>query len=189
MWHRICSHRLYLELQMMKKVLLLLAAPLVCLAMIPSQSRPDDVKVDGSVVMHKPYCGGMAPTPEMARGVLKPMPNTNFFIRKGDGNHAKSRIAASFTTDDEGNFSVNLKPGQYSVMHGDKLLSLEEFKKKNGPKGAHYKAVKSPCFAEWHQRADFLLNVRADTTVTLRYSSRCFEGMNPCIRYTGPLPP
>ena len=69
---------------MMKKVLFVLAVPLVCLAMTLPQSRPVGVKVDGSVVVHKPYCGGMKPSPERARGILKPRANTSFFIREGD---------------------------------------------------------------------------------------------------------
>lgn len=163
-----------------------------CLLACGSALKPavgGGAKLFGTVQIHRGYCGGAAPSPEQQRGFSNPMPAAEFFIREGDGNNKSARIVAQFTTGEEGTFSVELPPGTYSVLHADKKLKLDAFKKKNAAQGSNYTSWGDECYEKWYNRADFLLNVRKDTTVVLTYRSRCFTGTNPCIRYNGPYPP
>ncbi len=92
---------------MFKLILLaLFALPLLTLA----QPAAPASGLEGSVVIG-PVSGGpiRKDTPDS-----KPLPETDFVVKQGD------KVVASFRTDAQGQFRVNLAPGHYSVVKKDK---------------------------------------------------------------------
>ena len=127
--------------------------------------------------------------PEQRNGFTNPMKSTAFFVRQGDSNEKKNKVAATFKTDETGQFSIELPSGSYSVFHADKQLPFNAFRKKTGSSSKYYKEREEPCWQDWYKRPDFQLTVSNDTSVVFTYSSRCYGGFNPCLQYTGPYPP
>ncbi len=173
----------------MRLFLLLLSACFIACGSAVVTPTEQGKQVNGTVQIHKRYCGGAAPSPEQQRGYFKAMPAAEFFIQKGEANAPGQPTVGQFTTDEEGHFEVQLAPGTYSVLQADKALSLEKFKAKKAAQGANYENASDQCFQDWYNKADFVLVVNRDTTVELNYRSRCFTGTNPCLMYTGPMPP
>jgi hypothetical protein len=137
---------------------------------------------------HIPYCGGMAPTPEMADGIDEPINGAVYYIYKDDL-PASANGFTKVTTDANGMILVNLEAGTYHFIEKDKRLSLEDFIDAKEIIGEHYKNGPETCFERWRLTPDFSINLTKDSEEVISIANRCFTGSNPCLTYTGPYPP
>jgi hypothetical protein len=146
-------------------------------------NRKNTSKITGTMLIEQPVCDkGTKEKP--ASGALA---NTTWYIKHGKTNHADSIAFDQFSTDDEGRFTLRLEPGDYAIVHKDKLMNFGEFRLKySSDKSTYIKVRDEDCFRRWYNSADFLLHVSGDTTVQFLVKSRCFTLTNPCIEYTGP---
>jgi hypothetical protein len=153
------------------------------------KKKPVSFKVTGKIEVHKPYCGGARPNPDQLKGYFEAYPNTTFYIKKSMNNDPKLETVAQFTTDENGAFSIEIPAGNYIGIHADKVLSFDDYVEKLGKttdKFFEYIGEKDAKFQ--HQHIDFILDVQADKTFNYAYKSKCFTGLNPLIKYTGPKP-
>ena len=145
--------------------------------------------LSGLIQTHTPYCGGMKPTPEMEKGVWEPVMNADFYIYQ-DSMPTKKSDFIHIKTDAEGKFSVKLDPGDYHIVQAQKLLSLEEFIKKNTPSSELYRLAPESCFETWKNSPDFSFSMTTEAkSETFTENHGCFIGANPCLKYVGPYPP
>lgn len=137
---------------------------------------------------HQPYCGGAAPTPEQENGITEPLANEVFYIYKDD-RPASITEMIKVTSDAQGQFSIDLKKGIYSIIRADKTLPLDEFIAKKKIEGTHYSYSNDDCFETWRTTPDFTIDLQGSANEIATISGRCFTGDNPCMKYTGPYPP
>lgn len=139
--------------------------------------------------IHHPYCGGAAPTKEMADGFNEPMANQVFYIYEGERPSSVTKMT-KVTTDETGRFKIDLPQGTYSVIRASKAMPLDEFIEMQKINGEHYTYSDDQCFKTWRNTPDFTVEHNkghVDETVTL--NAACFTGDNPCMQYNGPYPP
>lgn len=143
------------------------------------------VRLSGTLLIEEPVC-----QPDPGGGIPEsgklPLGNATYYIKHGSANVADSIAFAQLKTDENGKFSIKLAPGNYALIHPDKMLSYGDFKLKHTPTTNYFRARDEDCFRRWYYSADFLLSVQSDTTVTLMVKSRCFTKTNPCAEYIGP---
>jgi hypothetical protein len=154
--------------------------------------RQDDslIIVDIHGTVHKPYCGGAKPSPDVAAGYYEPMSGQSFKVFQGAEYSLDLAVVREFTFDQEGNTKLKLAPGNYVVMHADKLLPLDEFMAKYGAApNEHYKIKDAGCFNEWKNTVDLYIQVSNDTLIEYRQKAKCWVGTNPCMEYVGPPAP
>lgn len=160
---------------------------------VASNAKSPEFEVLIVAKVHKPYCGGARPTPEMERGVVEPIQQETFYIKHGDKNSENSRPIASFTTNDEGKAIVLLPAGIYSVIRQEQIVPFDEFYKpysanRKGEKTVRYK--EEPCFREWYETPELTFTVEnKNVSFDLLRRTQCFIGTNPCIIFEGPYPP
>jgi hypothetical protein len=135
-----------------------------------------------------PYCGGMAPTPEMADGTLEPLSGAVYYIYK-DELPTASKDFTKVAADENGVISVKLAAGTYYFIEKDKRLSLEEFIKAKKIDGQYYKNGPDTCFERWKSTPDYTVTITENKEDTVTVANRCFTGSNPCLQYDGPYPP
>lgn len=146
------------------------------------------VSIHGTV--HKPYCGGAKPNPDIAAGYYESMKYEKFSILKGTEFKEGMEIVKEIALDESGNVVVELEVGDYMFVRADKFLSLDEFMAANGPfEEENYKVKEPECFVTWKNTVDLYLKVEGDTTVEFREKAKCWVGTNPCLEYTGPPAP
>lgn len=142
-----------------------------------------------NVLEYRPHCGGMAPTPEMEANMTQPASGAIYYL------YATSRLPSTpikykkVVANADGEIKIDLPGGSYSMIHPDKLLSLEEFLALKKVEGIHYQHQPDSCYEELKKRADFDIVLKSDSTITFTINHRCFTGTNPCMTYTGPHPP
>jgi hypothetical protein len=152
-------------------------------------------KKDGKAVVihgtvHKPYCGGAKPSPDVAAGYYEPLSNQSFKIFSGAEYSVDLQEVSEFSFDQDGNVSLNLKPGNYVFMQSDKILPLDDFMLKYGVAPTDQFVVQDAgCFNEWKNTVDLYLNVENDTLIEFRQKAKCWVGTNPCLKYIGPPAP
>ncbi|TNF48150.1 MAG: hypothetical protein EP305_06190 [Bacteroidetes bacterium] len=145
------------------------------------------IQIHGTV--HKPYCGGAKPSPDVAAGYYESMKHEKFKLMSGT-ELSSAKEVQDVELDVAGNVTLQLEPGNYLLIQSDKLLSTDEFMKLNGPVvEQHYEIKERACFEKWQQTIDLNFTVVGDTIIEMRKQARCFTGTNPCIQYTGPYPP
>jgi len=137
--------------------------------------------INGTLSIEEPSCGST----QTATGKVA-VANATYYIKRGNTNHPDSIAFEVLETDAEGRFHIKLPPGEYAVLHADKLMNYGEFRLKHGQTSNYYKVRDEDCFKRWYNAADFLLRVNADTTVQWLVKSRCYTKTNPCLEYTGP---
>lgn len=145
--------------------------------------------LSGKILMIESYCGGAAPSRELLEEIRKPKPCTEkyFFIKKGDANSAKNPVIDAIHVDSAGSFSIQLKQGTYCILQDfqTKPLQLEQFKS-----GNNFEYQGDDCmrkyWADCFQMVDLKGNIN-DFTITVY--KKCFGDGNPCLIYTGPMPP
>lgn len=173
----------------MKKLLLItISFSIISCGILKSKSAGMK-SLRGTISVEEPYCGGAEPSEEQAKGGLKPLINSTYYLKKSKTNDPNVIAEQVFTTDESGDFSIKLEPGLYAVLHPDKLMNFGEFKLKNKARTNYYTDRDNDCFQRWYNSPDFLIQVNTDTTVVLNVKSRCYTGSNPCVKYDGPMPP
>jgi len=145
-----------------------------------SHGNRKTVKVKGNITIERPACGASA---EKGTGA---MPDSRYFLKEGATNDPAVIATNQFVTDENGNFSINLKAGTYVILHPDKLMNYAEFKLKHSSQSTYFKNRDEDCFKRWYASPDFILTVSNDTTVAFLVKSRCYTETNPCLEYTGP---
>lgn len=146
------------------------------------------VDFQGTIMMHKPYCGGAAPTPDQEMGFNEPVRNAEFYLYKDSMPRKRSGFIL-VKTNEQGIFNVKLVPGKYYIVQKNKLLSLEEFIKVNTVNNQYYTKKPDSCFEKWKNSPDFSFELTGKDEKVFTENHRCFTGANPCINYTGPYPP
>lgn len=146
------------------------------------------VNLHGTV--HHPYCGGAKPDPDVAKGYYESMKLEKFKLYSGSQFNASNQPLKEVTLDEAGNTTMILGPGDYYLLHTDKLLSTEEFMKKNGPfNDQHYVVKDKSCYEDWMKTPDLVFTVKGDTILEMRKKAKCWVGTNPCLEYVGPPAP
>lgn len=145
--------------------------------------------ISGKVQQVSPYCGGARPSQEMLDRLAIPVdyPGKKFYVRRGKINTINTKIVSSFISGKEGEFSIQLEPGTYSIILEEQLneIKAEDYVKQ-------YQQVDTQCLKEWWIQPYYLLEVKEKTITDLNFvfQHRCFISVDlPCITYTGPLPP
>ncbi|MCH2236135.1 MAG: hypothetical protein MK078_18025 [Crocinitomicaceae bacterium] len=137
---------------------------------------------------YHPYCGGMAPTPEMLENQTSPYSNTVFiFIDKNKGTEERIK------TDENGMYKLILPAGEYAIRETFKDTTFEAFYEQNlMPNSEFYSSGDKNCYKDWWEANLLEFEVTQTDTVyqffATRYA-RCFTGNNPCASYDGPYPP
>ncbi|MBI2257293.1 MAG: hypothetical protein HYU67_00155 [Flavobacteriia bacterium] len=146
-------------------------------------------KHSGQIFIHKPYCGGAKPTPEISAGFDRPFSNSKFFIKSEMNNDPKKNTLTKIKTDEEGRFEVNLPNGKYFLIHENKTLDFEKFKEfytKKGITNTEYIGDKDAKIV--YSQADFEIQISENEIIKIIYREKCFVGLNPLLKYIGPLP-
>lgn len=145
--------------------------------------------ISGSVKQTSSYCGGARPPQELITRLATPTPypGKTFYIRAGRVNDVKIKVLTSFTTDKDGNFSINLSAGTYAILLKEQVTEMNaaDYETKT-------QAVDINCLAEWWQKPYYLLEVKQNiASLDFVFHHRCFITHDdiPCIRYSGPKPP
>lgn len=146
------------------------------------------VKIEGTV--HKPYCGGAKPSPDVAAGYYESMKFGEYKLYRGTDLNANSELVQDVRMDISGIANLQLEPGEYYLLRADKTLSLDQFIAKNGPvEEKHYVIKEKSCYQEWMRTIDLKFRVVNDTIIEFREKGKCWIGTNPCIEYVGPPAP
>ena len=191
----ICVTLLFMRKELLTGVLLVLFASCAQRKVVNTSFRAPNQEFEVRIVaqIHKPYCGGARPIPEMERGVFEPIQQETFYIKQRDKNSENSRPIASFTTNDEGKAIVLLPAGVYSVLRQEQIVPFDEFYKpysanRKGEKTVRYK--EEACFREWYETPELTFTVEnKNVSLDLLRRTHCFIGANPCAIYEGPYPP
>ena len=145
--------------------------------------------LSGKIQIVDDYCGGAALPQEEMEQIRKPRPclEKYFFLKKGDANSAKNPVIDVINVDSLGNFSFQLKQGVYCVIQDfqTKPIQLENYKT-----GNNFQYQGDDCmrkyWADCYQTIDLKSNIN-DLIITVY--KHCFGNGNPCMIYTGPMPP
>ncbi|MFN5417470.1 MAG: hypothetical protein ACK5B9_10465 [Flavobacteriia bacterium] len=171
----------------MKFFILLSISLLASCAMF--KSKNSKYQVSGKIEIHKPYCGGAKPTPEIAKGEFEPYANATFYVKTQMNNDKKLETVLKFKTDSKGNYKFKIKKGTYVVVHEDKMLSFEQYKEKySKPVDQLLEYVGDKEAKEHYERLDFSIDVQGKKDFSYTYQTKCFCGMNPLMKYIGPKP-
>lgn len=156
----------------------------------PETTDPNIKTVQLHATVHKPYCGGAKPSPDVAAGYYESMKLEKFNILKGTSFKEGMAVYKEIQLDEGGNISMQLEKGDYMIMRADKSLSLEDFIKENSHiENENYKLKDNDCFKKWKTTVDMYFKVESDTVIELRQKAKCWVGTNPCLEYVGPPAP
>ncbi len=146
------------------------------------------VTVTGSAMLHRPYCGGAYPPPELMYGTDSPIKNADFFVVK-KGDTLERKVILKFTTSKEGTFNFKIKTGEYWIFTKDKMQNYTDFYNQNTTNLPNNAVLyQGSCIRKWYNTPEFELSANRDTTFQIIIYSSCFVGINPCLQYTGPMP-
>lgn len=144
-------------------------------------------KVSIFIEVHKPYCGGAKPTPDMAKGSSVPFSNEKVAVYKVRGD--LSSFYKWIQMDSDGKWNGSLKSGNYKIYRTDKTLSIEEIQKKfRKPDSEMYAFVGEEMVKSWKETPDLTFEVKDQASVSITLREKCFVGLNPCMEYVGPKP-
>lgn len=153
-------------------------------------SDPNLKTVSLHATVHKPYCGGAKPSPDVAAGYYESMKFEKFKLVKGTEFKEGMAVYQEVALDAEGNTVLSLEKGAYMLVRADKFLPLDEFIKENGPfEKDNYELKGNQCFIDWKNTVDLYFTIENDTTLELRQKAKCWVGTNPCLEYVGPAAP
>jgi hypothetical protein len=144
--------------------------------------------VSGQVNQIYPRCGGARLSPKQSEEAATPQPYSGkkFYVRKGNTNTTTAPIAASFTSDENGKFSLRLPAGTYSIIVEEQLntIQAEDYRKDDI-------SVDETCLKEWWSKPYQLITVKKNiVNLNFTFRKRCFIPSDvPCLKYTGPMPP
>jgi hypothetical protein len=143
-------------------------------------------KISLHALVHKPYCGGAKPTPEIAKGTDETLANADFVVFKGTSMEDGATAILKFKTNAEGKANFQLEQGTYCVYATEKMMSIEALKTKfnfNDPRNYVFRDDK--CFAMWKKTPDLAFQVINDTLIRFIQNAKCWTGTVPCVDYIG----
>lgn len=158
---------------------------------IQEKTQTDKVPFNTQITIthYNPYCGGAAPDDYTLEHLNSYQTNTNFILL-----NLISGEKSQVKTDSAGVLYLNLSKGNFAIREIFKDCTFEEFQLKNPPpQGLYY--LSSPdanCYKNWWASNLGEIHVSNIDSLQVHYwgtSSGCFTGNNPCIYYTGPMPP
>jgi hypothetical protein len=154
------------------------------------KQKPKKYTVSGKVTQTSSYCGGARPDEEMLLEAAKPKPYAAkvFYIRKGNENSMLKEIILKFETDLNGNFTIQLPQGIYSIIQSgqEKAFELSDYP------SSEFMQVDGGCLKEWWRKPYYVLGILEKNIKGLKFNfhKRCFNNSDiPCIDYNGPMPP
>ncbi len=102
-----------------------------CAALYPVEDTTvRSVQIHGTI--HKPYCGGAKPSPDVAAGYYESMTGIKYNIFAATEFSPDLPVFKEFTFDENGIINLSLAPGNYVFMRADKQLPMADFIKLNG---------------------------------------------------------
>ncbi len=150
---------------------------------VVENSQPTARKVDFSVRVIRPYCGGAAPSEEMEQMRMKGEMANKFVFYIENNNGVSKRVI----TNEVGVVSIELEPGEYCVKEGYK--ADPEMKKELEDSNWEFD---KECISEWNATCNHEFSVTNDKNalVSFIYKPKCgWEGPVPCITNAGFPPP
>ena len=160
------------------------------LASSPTEEKKLTQTISGTVTTSGSYCGGVAPSNEMLQDVqaTRPMNGFMIYVKKGSENKLSSCIVDSTRTDSNGNYSFDLKPGEYVLLQKEQL-NKHIFEKYKSSKSIQ---VDLDCMQLWWKTglASVTLGTDSLASFNFHFQKRCFVPLGiPCLRYIGHYPP
>ena len=154
-----------------------------------SKTTRQSYLISGQVTQTSSYCGGARPSQEMLDQIATPVayPNKKFYIRKGKTNSLNNNFLKSFTTDKDGNFTIRLRKGIYSIILEEQLKEIN-----SADYTSTNQQVDTSCIKEWWSKPYSILEVKNKniTQLNFNFHHRCFVTNDiPCLNYVGPMPP
>lgn len=134
----------------------------------------------------EPYCGGVLPTEEMSKGTTTPFSEQKFKLCfKGE---TSSELI--ITLDENGNWKGKIpKNTSCEIYRMDKTINIEDLRKKYDKElGTFYEKIGDKELLLWQSKADYSIITIENRLISFNIQAKCFVGLNPCIRYIGPLP-
>lgn len=152
----------------MKKEISLFVLFILLLNACSSDSSQQNQLITGKITNNSEYKGGANPPQEIldALALYKPSANQNFYIRNASGYAPFTSIIGSFTTDNNGNYTITLPVGTYGII-GPEKYAFEQNPLANGS-------------CEYLQSPDFILTVVEGQVV---YVSQYTDKANYCLGY------
>ena len=144
--------------------------------------------IKGKILVHLPYCGGAKPSKEIVKGKNVPYKSAVFYVKSSMNNDLKKQTISKIETDINGEFTLNIPQGKYFIIHEDKTLSFEKYLLKYNIPKPNYEFIGEKEAKIIFETADFEFVVEENKPIEIIYQSKCFVGMNRCLKYTGPLP-
>jgi len=150
--------------------------------------------VSGFVTHSNSYCGGARPTDAILLEITspKPSPNATFYVRKGKFNDVGEEVFWTFSTDENGNFSFKLPPGDYVILEKNRVDSLyyKQVLKTYSKESDSYSAVDTSCLNNWLKGslAQITITDKDLENINWNIHKACWTDA-PCIHYKGPYPP
>lgn len=148
--------------------------------------EPQLKKISIHAMVHKPYCGGAKPTPEIAKGTDEALANAEFIVFKGESMEDGAAAVLKFKTNADGKADFQLENGSYCVYATEKMMSIEALKTKfnfNDPRNYVFREDK--CFIMWKKTPDFRFQLVNDTLIRHLQNAKCWTGTIPCVTYVG----
>lgn len=147
--------------------------------------------VSGTIFYSESYCGGARPTDEMYLEITRERPyaGKKMYLLKGNKNEENKSIYDSIVPDSEGNFKLDLPPGEYcliqSIQRDKKVFAYCENTKDEIE-------ADRKCMEDWWSACfySFTVSDKPIENIKLNFYRPCFlpEGI-PCLSYNGPMPP
>lgn len=83
--------------------------------------------LSGKIAHTRSYCAGIAPPPGALdkQKIPQPYANRTLFVKQGTGDWASKAIFHKFSTDENGNFSVELPQGDYGIFIESKIAEYD----------------------------------------------------------------
>lgn len=130
------------------------------------------------------YCGGARPSEEILQELAKPgpLPNTNFYLVKGQKNGKGIKIIRKVKTDSEGSINLLLSKGIYA------LLSEDQIKPFVPKKNDEFHIWDNNCLKQKWEKPLVIVNPTRQKKYNYNIHKVCFYAPE-CCEYRGPYPP
>ena len=151
-----------------------------------SNERNFAYNVSGKIITNKLYCGGAQPTQAILDALKTPIAfkNKTLYVKYQSDNYSEQEVVSSFTSNNLGEFTLQLKPGKYAVF-------VEEQINKQDYKDRENLILDQACSKAWLNKPYYIIDVVNEhiNGIEFTFPKRCFiKEDNPCLRYTGPRP-
>ncbi|MDA7501971.1 hypothetical protein N8482_01730 [Chitinophagales bacterium] len=144
-------------------------------------------RVSGKIEHKLSYCGGARPSPETIKKYKAPRPLEQFkiYIKHGTKNTDSATVVDSTVTNDLGEYSFSLPPGEYILLGPSQLNrpALNQILNQQD-----LLVADENCLEKWFAKGllSFVVKDRSITELNHLIIKKCNvpEGI-PCLRYTG----